>query len=180
MSSLSVFIVFKLDSGALGAAFYVPLMLGDRHNDGEVYGLGTDAAFLLSAPDTLNVFAGPNASAHAVVHNCVAYGQWKNLNVVSDRTIWNTTIRVEGAVAPVFTTGINMLLSVPLGNPTGSGVGGIGEPEVGEIPSKSSPGRLVAKCDIAEVIVYGVALPDSLRRAVEQYLGNKYHLSPGV
>ena len=177
MSDLSVFAVFKLDSGAIGADYYVPIVFGNENNAGQFYGLGTETRFLSSAPDTLNVFAGPNSAARAVAHNCVAYGQWKNLNVVTSGTIWNTTVRVNGLAASILTDGVNMLLSVPLGNSLAGGLGGMGVTD--RVAGSPLNRRYIAKCDIAELIVYDKALSDSARQSIERYLAVKYHLPPG-
>lgn len=67
----------------------------------------------------------------------------------------------------------NMFISVPIGNSTGTGIGGIAGNDAG----RPEVGRNVCKCDIAEVILYDTVLSDSLRRSVELYLGTKYRLS---
>jgi hypothetical protein len=63
--------------------------------------------------------------------------------------------------------GFDQANSVPLGDATGSG-GGIGGAD--GVPA----GLLVAKCDVAEVIVYNVSLSETDRKSVEAYLSTKY------
>jgi hypothetical protein len=61
-------------------------------------------------------------------------------------------------------------VSVPLGDSTGSG-GGIGGAD--GVPN----GTILAKCDVAEVIVYNVALTAPQRSGIETYLATKYGFS---
>ena len=72
--------------------------------------------------------------------------------------------------------GNNMFIDVPLGNSLGTGVGGIG----GTNWSRPGFGRSAVKFEIAELLVYDSVLPDSTRRGVEKYLGDKYQLSPSL
>jgi hypothetical protein len=71
------------------------------------------------------------------------------------------------------TVGTDGPISVPLGDATGSG-GGIGGTD--GVPA----GTLLAKCDVAELLVYNVALPDSVRTAIEGSLARKYGLFTAV
>jgi len=62
--------------------------------------------------------------------------------------MWNTTLRVNGVNAVITPQGTeNTSISFPLGNSTGTNIGGIGGID-GE-----SEGHLIFKGDIAEVIV---------------------------
>jgi len=101
----------------------------------------------------------------------VAHDQWRNLSVVVNQTIWSTTLRWDGNDVPLFPGGSDGAISVPLGDATGSG-GGIGGAD--GVPV----GTILAKCDVAEVIVYNVALSDPERKAVEHYLATKYGQPP--
>ena len=65
--------------------------------------------------------------------------------------------------------GADYTISVPMGDATGSG-GGIGGAD--GVPD----GTILAKCDVAELIVYNAAVSDSVRKTVEQYLATKYGL----
>jgi hypothetical protein len=99
----------------------------------------------------------------------VAHDQWRNLSVVTTGTIWNTTLQWDGNDVPLFPGGSDGAISVPLGDATGSG-GGIGGAD--GVPA----GSILAKCDVAEILVYNVALSDSARRNIEHYLAMKYGL----
>jgi hypothetical protein len=101
-------------------------------------------------------------------------GLWHNINVVTNEVIGNTSLRVDGVGAHVSldSNANNMSISVPIGNPTGTGVGGIAGADGVRPPFY----RTAAKCDVAEVILYDTVLSDSLRRSVEQYLAAKYRL----
>jgi hypothetical protein len=180
MSSISLFLVVKLDSGAARAKNYlVPILFGNRYNDGEEYGLGTDLDYRYRVPDHLKIFAGMSGGVTAYAQKCVAYGHWRNINVVTQDVMWKTTVRVNGVAASMITYGVNMTVSVPLGNPNGTGRGALGTVDADEDAEKSAPTG-TAKFEIAEVIVYNVALADSTREAVERYLGQKYQLPPAV
>ena len=89
--------------------------------------------------------------------------------MVLNQTIWSTTMRWDGndvLMVPGWSAGE---VSVPLGDSTGSG-GGIGGAD--GVPD----GTILAKCDVAEVIVYSVALSDPQRGEIETYLATKYGL----
>jgi hypothetical protein len=170
MSQISLFIVFKIDSGATN---YVPIAFGDMDADGRVWGFLIPGAKGYS-PDTINIFAGVRRIAMAVAPRCAAFGLWNNINAVTNGVMSSTTLRVNGVDAQMIHDQTNMIISVPIGNPTGTGIGGI----AGNDAVRPPWGRMASKCDIAEVILYDIVLPDSLRRSVEEYLATKYGLPP--
>ena len=95
--------------------------------------------------------------------------QWRNLSIVTTGSIWNTTLQWDGKSAHMSPVGADYTISVPMGDATGSG-GGIGGAD--GVPD----GTILAKCDVAELIVYNAAVSDSVRKTVEQYLATKYGL----
>jgi len=171
MSQISLFIVLKIDSSALESD---PIVFGDLDTDGRVWGINLQNNDSGDSPDTINVFSGFNCRARAASSHCAAFGLWHNISVVTNGVIWNTTLRANGMDAHIAHAGNNMIMSVPIGNSTGTGVGGIG----GTDGVRPPIGRTATKCDIAEVILYDTVLSDSLRRSVEMYLGRKYGLPP--
>ena len=168
MSRINLFIVFKVDSGALD---YAPVAFGDMDADGRVWGLYEegDAGY---SPDTIYVFCGMNRGARAFARNCSAFGLWHYISVVTNGVTWSITLRVNGMDTKMRYDPINLSISVPIGNPTGTGTGGIAGGDALRPPF----GRIASKCDVAEVILYDTVLPDSQRRSVEQYLAAKYAL----
>ena len=157
MSQISLFLTLKIDSGAMG---YSPIVLGDIDAAGRVWGVIMQSIYTGYSPDTINIFIGFNSYVRASALNCSAFGLWHNISVVTNGVMWNTTLRADGVDAEISLDAPNMLLSVSIGNSSGTGFGGIGG----------------AKCDIAEVILYDTVLSDSLRRSVELYLAAKYGL----
>jgi hypothetical protein len=122
-----------------------------------------------SGSDTIGML-GDNASIVAVGPGLAAYNQWRNISVVANQTIWSTTMRWDGKDAHMFPGGSFPAFSVPLGDATGSG-GGIGGAD--GVPY----GTILAKCDVAEVLVYNMALSDSIRKVIELNLATKYALT---
>ncbi len=172
MTQISFFMVFKMDSDTF--ADDDPILFGDIDVDGHIWGVALENELTGFSPDTINIYSGFNG-VHAVVPRRVTLGMWHNISVVTDGVMWNTTLRANGVDAQVtHMHDINMFISVPIGNPTGTGVGGIG----GTDGVRPPIGRTATNCDVAEVILYDTVLPDSLRRSVEQYLGMKYQLPP--
>lgn len=172
MSQLSLFIVVKIDSGATGPNPYYPVILGDVDATGRVLVMNMRVHPLDNAQDVLFLATGLNIGVRATAPNCAAFGQWNCLSVTADRTMWSATVRANGVDAVMTRYEPNILLSVSLGGPGGRGVGGLGGGDGAPIP----PGRVVAKCDIAELIVYNTVLSDCVRRSVEHYLETKYNL----
>ena len=169
MSQISLFIVFKIDSGVLD---YVPVAFGDIDADGWVWGLYMQRGFAGYSPDTITIFAGFNGTVRAAAPRCAAFGVWHCISVVTNGVIWSTTLHADGVDAQIAHRAANMFISVPIGNPTGTGTGGI----AGNDAARPPFGRIASKCDVAEVILYDTVFSDSLRRSVEQYLATKYAL----
>jgi hypothetical protein len=176
MSTISVFMVVRIDSGVSPLGAYQPLTFGDAFADGQIWSVDMHSRWTGNSSDTINIIAGWYSAVQAATLRCAEFGRWKILTVVTDGVIRNTSLRANGANATITSYGDskNMFLSVPVGNATGTGVGGIGGAD--GIPFPEGSARTVAKCDIAEVIVYEVVLSDSLRRSVEQYLAARYGL----
>ncbi len=174
MSQFSIFIVQKIDSGFADAHYYYPITLGDQTGG---YGLSMRNGFSNNSPDEIDPYVGENSWVRAVTPGCAAFGQWKIVDVIANQTMWNTTMHVNGVAAAITPQGFeNAALSVPLGNATSSDIGGgLG------MTSGVAIGYLIARCHVAEVLVYSSALSDSARQAVENYLNVKYHvLTPSV
>jgi hypothetical protein len=172
MSQISLFIVLKVDSGAVGV-IHPPVSLGDFDADGHVWGLVMQSKITGYSPDKMRIFAGSNSAVDAFLPGCCTTGQWHIFSVVTHDLMWNTTLRANGVGARMSHSGTNMFISVPLGNGSGTGHGGIGGADEVRLPIGP---RAVAKCEIAEIILYTTSLSESARRSVEQYLGMKYHI----
>jgi len=141
-----------------------PIVCGDLAEDGTLNYLSMRNELTGFSPDT--VFAG--------VRGCAAFGQWKNISVTVDRTMWSTTVRVDGVDASIIRNGVNMYISVPFGNPTGKDICGLGGNDGARVPDS----RVVAICDIAEVLIDDRVFSNSLRDSVERYLAAKYRIAP--
>jgi hypothetical protein len=163
MTQFSLFVVIKNQPGSAG-------------NSGNVITFGAAGDFshqwymgMYFGPDTIGMGGSGNYIA-AISPSLAAYDTWRNLSVATTGTLWNTTLQWNGSGAQMVPTlGSNFAISVPLGDATGSG-GGIGGAD--GVPF----GTILAKCDVAEVLVYNVALSDSVRRSIESYLATKYNL----
>ncbi len=147
MSSISLFFVFKLDSGR---DQYFPIVLGDVDREGGVWGIGLRSEGTGYSPDKINIFTGFFGAMQAEAAQCAMFDRWYNINVVTDRTMRSTTLRTNGVDAHVTRSDPNMIISVPIGNSTGIGVGGIG----GADEVRPSIYHTAARCEVAEVIVY--------------------------
>jgi hypothetical protein len=123
-----------------------------------------------NSPDSIAMGNATDSYVNAFSHNLAAYDQWRNLSIVSTGSILSTTLRWDGNDARVALDGPDQTISFPLGDATGSG-GGIGGAD--GVPA----GSILAKCDVAEILVYNAALSDSARKVVESYLATKYGLS---
>ena len=168
MSQFSMFMVQKIDSGAADEHYYYPISLGDNTGG---YGLSMRNDFSNNSPDEIDRYVGVNSWVRAVTPGCAAFGQWKSVCVIANTSMWNTTMHVNGVAATITPQGSdNAALSVPLGNATGSEWGGLG------MTYGNPLAYLIARCHVAEVLVYGSALSDSARQAVESYLNSKYGL----
>ncbi len=175
MSRISLFLVFKIDSGLVGNPTsnpqpYYPITFGTFDITGKGYGLSMRNWFSENSPNIIDPFVGEESYVQAESPNIAAYDQWKVLSVVTDQTMWNTTVRSNGVDAVITPEGTsNTPLSVPLGVPEGyTGLGG-----ADNVPH----GQLIFKGDIAEVVVYDTVLSESDRLAVENYLADKYKIS---
>ncbi len=176
MSQLSVFAVLKnkppdINSDAVGSVFtFGP---GGTYNASEHIGLrmrgfppGNDNDAVVGTGD------GPDYVL-ATSTNLSKYNEWRNISIVTDKKLFNTTLRWNGNDAVMAPNGSNLPMSVSLGDSAASG-GGIG--------STDNFGNLgfpitMAKCDFAELIVYDTVLSDSDRLAVEKYLNDKYNIT---
>jgi photosystem II stability/assembly factor-like uncharacterized protein len=178
MNSISLFIVEKADQGATGPNPYYPIEFGiprppSGNNPGARYGLSMQNQFSNppNSPDEIDPFEDGDSWVRANSPACAAFGQWKSISVTANQYMWSTTLRVNGVDAAITPQGtVNTLLNFPLGNSTGTAVGGIGGID-GE-----SEGHLIFKGDIAEVIVYDTVLSNADRKTIENYLKSKYLL----
>ena len=145
MSKISLFLVFKIDSGLVGNSVNDPLPYYPIVLDG--YGLSMRNFFSSNSPNLIDPFVGEASWVHAQAPNIAAYNQWKVLNVVTNQIIRNTTVRSNGVDAVITPQGTSSApLSVSLGRPDGiTGIGG-----ADNVPA----GHLIFKGDIAEVVVY--------------------------
>ena len=174
MDQISLFLVFKNKSGAQQSDPTLP---------GFILNLGPSGAFVADEhlaikmrgftddDNTINIGTGdPTGLVKATATGIAVYDEWRNISVVRDRTLFNTTLRWNGTDALITTIGLDGPVSVPLGDPKGSG-GGLGSTD--NFPGL---GTVVAKCDIAELIVYDTVLSEDERTSVEHYLAEKYNL----
>lgn len=117
--------------------------------------------------DRINI-GGPSGGVRATATNIAAYGEWRIISIVTNQTIYNTTLRWNGSNAAMTPDGgTDIPISVPMG--TGGGIGGADNSPFGFL--------LTAHCDFAEAIVYDTLLTDSEILAVENYLADKYIIS---
>jgi hypothetical protein len=170
MSQISYFLVFKNDSGAQGANPNNVLTFGAAGG-----GLGEQYFMLVrglaNIPDRIGIGVGTSNGIQANATNIAAYGAWRYISVITNQTIWSTTLRWNRNDASMVPVGSDVSISVPLGDPTGSG-GGIGGAD--GVPL----GTIVAKCDVAELIVYDTVFTQPERDSIEGYLCSKYGLCP--
>ena len=153
---------------------------GDPNNDGNVLTFGANRDFdhqwfmgmwSQFGPDSIGMATGYTNAIYAMLPHLGDHDQWRNLSIVTTGSIWNTTLRWDGKSAHMSPVGADYAISVPMGDATGSG-GGIGGAD--GVPA----GTLLAKCDVAEILAYNVALSDSVRKSIESYLATKYGLTP--
>ncbi|MGA9120399.1 MAG: T9SS type A sorting domain-containing protein, partial [Bacteroidota bacterium] len=174
MSQFSIFIVQKIDSGAADEHYYYPISLGDSAGS---YGLSMRNGFSDNSPDEIDPFIDENSWVRAVApgSGCAAFGKWKIISVSANTNMWNTTMHVDGVAATITPQGgFNTALSVPLGTAIYSEYGGLGMTKGNPLP------YLIARCHVAEVLVYSSALSDSARQAVESYLATNYGSPTGI
>ena len=170
MTSISMFIVHQIDSGATGTSYYPLILGGDGNTTGQYLGFETQNSYSGSSADIVDVFAGYGNDARATLKNEAAFGSWKMWSTVSQNTVFNTKMYVNGAPATMSTTGTDQNLAVKISTTAGDNWGNIGGTRYSIYPT-------AYKGDIAEVLIYNRALSDTERRTVEQYLANKYNLN---
>ena len=170
MTQISFFVVIKQYQGTKNPDEEVPVTFGGTDMTlGKQYFFVTRNPSVSDPDNRIDVGFDPTHSAEASTNNIAAYDEWKNYSIVTDQTIWNTTIRWNGNDAAIMNVGSNASLSVILGDSLGRG-GGIGGAD--NIPEAT----LAAKCDVAELIVYNRAVSDSEKTLVENYLNVKYNI----
>jgi len=179
MTQISLFMVFKNKSGVTGIPATYPgfvVLFGS----GSDYTANQHFSFKMRGFDntdnTINIGIAGNRNniTQATAPNIATYDEWRNINVITDSTLFNTTVRWNGNDASMITIGNDFPISFQLGDSTGSG-GGIGSTD--NFPDL---GTVRAKCDIAELIVYDTALSNTDRLAIEQYLDEKYNVAVGI
>jgi hypothetical protein len=163
MTRFSLFLVINNHPGSAGNEGNV-MTFGAAGDFGHQWFMGMRDP---GGSDGIGMATGYGSYINASSPSLAAYDQWRNLSVVVNQTVWNTTMRWGGNNVLMAPGGSDGGISVPLGDVTGSG-GGIGGAD--GVPA----GTILAKCDVAEVIVYNVALPDSIRKNIEIYLAAKY------
>ncbi len=173
MSQISLFMVFNNRSGASGSN---PPGFVLTFGPGGPYAANEHFAIKMRGMDNgdNDIIVGTEDHNDYVVftgQNIAKYNEWRNIFVVRDKTVSNTTLWWNGVSAPSSASGANISISVPLGDSTASG-GGIGSTD--NFPDL---GRVLAKCDIAEIIVYDTILSDPDRLSIEKYLSNKYNIT---
>jgi Secretion system C-terminal sorting domain len=173
MKQISLFMVFENKSGASGSnppGFILTLGPSGPYAANEHFAIkmrgmdNSDNDIIVGTEDHNDyvVFAGTNIAK---------YNEWRNVTIVRDETVSNTTLRWNGIDSPGAPSGSNISVSVPLGDSTASG-GGIGSTD--NFPNL---GTVLAKCDIAEIIVYDTVLSNSDRASIEKYLNDKYNIT---
>jgi hypothetical protein len=163
MSQFTLFMVVKNDTAVLGSAHSDHVMaFGAPTGDGYFILFGG----LDRISDRINI-GGPNGGVRATAANIAAYGEWRIISIVTNQTIYNTTLRWNGSNAVMSPDGgTDISISVPMG--TGGGIGGADNSPFGFL--------LTAHCDFAETIVYDTVLTDSQRLGIEGYLNVKYNV----
>ena len=168
MSKFSIFMVVKNDPGGGQNPDHVMAF-------GPLGGSWDSWYFILfmgvdNVTDRIEI-GGPDGGIRAVTPNLSAYGEWRNISITTNQTIYSTTLRWNGnnaTMTPV--VGTNMAINAPMG--TGGGIAGTdGDP---------SGNTLTAKCDFAEILIYNRVVSDSERTVVENYLSLKYNLVTGI
>ena len=172
MTQISLFMVFSNRSGASSAAPGFVLTFGP----GGTYLANEHFAIKMRGMDDgdNDIIVGTEDHNDYVLftgQNIAKYNEWRNIFIVRDKTVSNTTLWWNGVSAPPTPSGSNLTISIPLGDSTASG-GGIGSTD--NFPNL---GTVLAKCDIAEIIVYDTLLSDSGSLAIEKYLGDKYNIT---
>ena len=172
MTQISLFMVFNNRSGASSSAPGFVLTFGP----GGAYVANEHFAVKMRGMDDgdNDIIVGTedhNDYVQFIDQNIAKYNEWRNIFIVRDKTVSNTTLWWNGVSAPPTPSGSNLTISIPLGDSTASG-GGIGSTD--NFPNL---GTVLAKCDIAEIIVYDTLLSDSGSLAIEKYLSDKYNIT---
>jgi len=168
MSRFTIFMVVKNDPGGGSNPDHV-IAFGPQGGGWDswlfILFMGVD-----NIPDRIEI-GGPDGGIRAVAPNLSAYGEWRNISITTNQTIYSTTLRWNGnnaTMTPV--VGTNMTINAPMG--TGGGIAGTdGDP---------SGNTLTAKCDFAEILIYNRVVSDSERTVVDNYLSLKYNLVTGI
>ena len=173
MSQISLFMVFNNRSGASGSN---PPGFVLTFGPGGPYAANEHFAIKMRGMDNgdNDIIVGTEDHNDYVLftgQNIAKYNEWRNIFIVRDKTVSNTTLWWNGVSAPPTPSGSNLTISIPLGDSTASG-GGIGSTD--NFPDL---GRVLAKCDIAEIIVYDTVLSDPDQSTIEKYLSNKYNIT---
>jgi hypothetical protein len=173
MTQISLFIVFNNKSGASGPN---PPGFVLTFGPGGPYVATEHLAIKMRGMDDgdNDIVVGTENHSDFVTatgQGIAAYNGWRNLSITRNTTIWNTTLRWNGIDAPITPSGSNPAISVPLGDSTASG-GGIGSTD--NFPDL---GSVLAKCDIAEIVVYDTVFSVSDRLSIEKYLGDRYGMT---
>ena len=180
ISEVSLFVVIKVDSGATGPNPSCPLTFGDQSFEGRCLSviLGPERVRgVLYPPGVMGIGSGRLEQEWVFVAapDSEVVGHWLNINVMIRRTLWSTSVHINGDGLPLMRRLVNMSIDFPLGNSNASGVGGIGGADNVQMPPGNMD-RLVAKCDVAELLLYNTVLPDSTRSRVQRYLAAKYQI----
>jgi photosystem II stability/assembly factor-like uncharacterized protein len=167
MSRMSLFIVFRHQSGGGVITFGAPGDTIAGHQFFFVY-RGVD-----DVQDHIGLGFNGNHGILAVGQNIGTQNEWRIVSLVSDSSIFRTSLRWNGQDASMEPVGSDLANDFPLGDSAGLG-GGIGGAD--GMPE----GTLKSQCDVAEVLVYDKALADTSRRSVEDYLTRKYTTGTSV
>ena len=172
MAQISLFIVFNNKSGASGTnppGFLLTFGPGGPYSSNEHFAVKMRG---MDNGDNDIIVGTENHSDYVVFtsQNIAKYNEWRDISIIRDRTVSNTKLNWNGIDASATPSGSNISVSVPLGDSSASG-GGIGSTD--NFPDL---GTVLAKCDIAEIIVYDTLLTNSENLAIKQYLNNRYNL----
>lgn len=177
MNQISLFTVFKNKSGAVGnfggfVSIFGPA--GSRDANQHYWFHMRDIALNDNNTIIISTKVDPSSHIDAIAPNIAAFDEWRNINIVTDSTVLNTTLRWNGKDASMVPFGQDYRISAQLGDSTGSGGG------MGSTDNFFDLSPIVAKCDIAELIVYDTVLTHTERLAIEKYLNDKYQVVAGV
>jgi hypothetical protein len=170
LTRISMFIVYSYDTATMSGdtSRTYPFTLGGNVDvTGQYYGIETLNGAADGSTDVADIFAGFGNDARATFPGISAAGRLTVLSAITDTTIHNTVVHVNGTPAAMSFTGSDIALAVPVSGPAGASWSGIG--------GSSYPGdENSSDAKIAEVLVYSTALGDLQRRQIECYLKAKY------